>query len=109
MTTRWTRSRASSLVSRWRTCVLAVPGPARAVEGFTYLPDHLLLINAATVLATTSAPAGPHAAPTLRPPSLRPPAGRPPCRPGPGCGPGPAGRRAGPGRAPGPATGTPAA
>ena len=40
---------------------LAYPA-ARAVEGLTYLPDHLLLINAATVLATTSAAAGPHAA-----------------------------------------------
>jgi ABC-2 type transport system permease protein len=39
---------------------LAYPA-ARALEGFSKLPDHLLLVNAASVLATTSTPTGPHA------------------------------------------------
>ena len=39
---------------------LAYPA-ARAFEGSSYLPDHLLLINAATALATVNRPVGLHA------------------------------------------------
>ena len=39
---------------------LAYPA-ARAFEGASYLPDHLLLINAATALATVNRPVGLHA------------------------------------------------
>jgi ABC-type transport system involved in multi-copper enzyme maturation permease subunit len=57
---------AGAMAAMFAVVFLAYPA-ARAVEGFSYLPDHLLLINAATVLATTGAPAGQHAAriPTL--------------------------------------------
>ena len=40
---------------------------ARAVEGFSYLPDRWLLVNAADVLVSTHAPTGPNA---LRTPSF---------------------------------------
>lgn len=40
---------------------------ARSLEGFTYLPDRWLLVNAADVLVSTHAPSGPNA---LRTPSF---------------------------------------
>ena len=40
---------------------------ARAVEGFSYLPDRWLLVNAADVLVSTHPPTGPNA---LRTPSF---------------------------------------
>ncbi len=55
------RHTAGAMTAMFALVFLAYPA-ARALEGFTYLPDHLLLTNAVDVLATTHGPTGPHAA-----------------------------------------------
>jgi ABC-2 type transport system permease protein len=54
------RHTAAAMSAMVALVFLAYPA-ARAFEGASYLPDHLLLINAATALATVNPPAGPHA------------------------------------------------
>jgi ABC-2 type transport system permease protein len=54
------RHTAAAMSAMFALVFLAYPA-ARAFEGSSYLPDHLLLINAATALATVNPPAGPHA------------------------------------------------
>ncbi len=54
------RHTAGALAAMFALVFLAYP-VARAFEGSSYLPDHLLLINAATALATVNPPAGAHA------------------------------------------------
>jgi len=60
------RHAAGAMAAMFALVFLAYPA-ARAVEGYSLLPDHLLLVNAASTLATTSPPTGPHAdrAPSL--------------------------------------------
>jgi ABC-2 type transport system permease protein len=53
------RHTAAAMSAMVALVFLAYP-TARAFEGASYLPDHLLLINAATALATVNPPAGPH-------------------------------------------------
>ncbi|WP_194891772.1 ABC transporter permease subunit [Catenulispora pinisilvae] len=60
------RHTAGAMAAMFALVFLTYPA-ARALEGFSYLPDHLVLPNAVDVLATTHAPTGPHAA---RVPSL---------------------------------------
>ena len=55
------RHTAAAMTAMFALVFLAYPA-ARALEGYTYLPDHLLLTNAADVLATTHPPVGAHAA-----------------------------------------------
>jgi ABC-2 type transport system permease protein len=55
------RHTAGAMTAMFALVFLAYPA-ARALEGYTYLPDHLLLTNAADALATTHAPVGGHAA-----------------------------------------------
>lgn len=55
------RHTAGAMTAMFALVFLAYP-VARALEGFSYLPDHLVLTNAVDVLATTHAPTGPHAA-----------------------------------------------
>ncbi|MEV6012896.1 ABC transporter permease [Streptomyces sp. NPDC051976] len=54
------RHTAGALAATFALVFLAYPA-ARAVEGFSLVPDHLLLVNAADALATTGPPTGPHA------------------------------------------------
>ena len=54
------RHTAAAMSAMVALVFLAYPA-ARSFEGASYLPDHLLLINAATALATVNPPAGPHA------------------------------------------------
>jgi ABC-2 type transport system permease protein len=54
------RHTAAAMSAMVALVFLAYPA-VRAFEGSSYLPDHLLLINAATALATVNPPAGPHA------------------------------------------------
>jgi hypothetical protein len=54
------RHTAGAMAAMVALVFLAYPA-ARALEGVSYLPDHLLLINAASALATTGPPTGPHA------------------------------------------------
>ena len=54
------RSTAAAMTSMVALVFLAYPA-ARVFEGSSYLPDHLVLINAASALATLSPPTGPHA------------------------------------------------
>jgi ABC-2 type transport system permease protein len=54
------RHTAAAMSAMFALVFLTYPA-ARAFEGSSYLPDHLLLINAATALATVNPPAGPHA------------------------------------------------
>jgi hypothetical protein len=53
------RHTAAAMAAMFALVFLAYP-VARAIDGSSYLPDHLLLINAATRLATVNPPAGPH-------------------------------------------------
>ncbi|HXR71046.1 ABC transporter permease [Actinocrinis sp.] len=55
------RHTAAAICAMFALVFLAYP-LARTFEGASYLPDHLLLINAASALATVHPPAGPHAA-----------------------------------------------
>ncbi len=54
------RHTAGAMAAMFALVFLAYPA-ARAVEGYSLLPDHLLLVNAAGALATTAPPTGPHA------------------------------------------------
>jgi ABC-2 type transport system permease protein len=54
------RHTAAAMAAMFALVFLAYP-VARAFDGASYLPDHLVLINAATALATVSPAAGPHA------------------------------------------------
>ncbi len=54
------RHTAAAMASMFALVFLAYPA-ARAFDGSSLLPDHLVLINAASALATVNLPAGPHA------------------------------------------------
>jgi len=60
------RHTAAAMAAMFALVFLAYP-IARAFDGSSYLPDHLLLLNAASALATINPPTGPHAGrmPTL--------------------------------------------
>ena len=60
------RHTAGAMTATFALVFLTYPA-ARALESFSCFPDHLVLTNAADVLATTHGPTGPHAA---RVPSL---------------------------------------